>query len=64
MRALDWVALVVGTALGILGLTADLINVGGFPGFGWKQGLLTAAGLVLVVVGAVRIVRRDRQPRP
>lgn len=64
MRALDWFILMVGTALGILGLTADLIGVGGFPGFGWKQGLATAVGLLLVAVGAVRIVRRDRQCRP
>jgi hypothetical protein len=60
VRALDWTVLVIGTALGVVALTADLIGVGGFPGFGWKQMLGTAVALVLVVVSAVRIVRRER----
>lgn len=64
MRALDWLFLVVGTGLGIVGLTADLIGIGGYPGFGWKQGLLTAVGLVLVASAAVWIVRRDRSQGP
>jgi len=59
MPALDWVMLVVGTGLGILSLTADVIGLGGFPGFGWKQAVGTVVALVLVVLGAVRIVRRD-----
>jgi hypothetical protein len=60
VRALDWTVLVIGTALGVVALTADLIGVGGFPGFGWKQGLGTAVALVLVTVSATRIVRRER----
>ncbi len=61
MRALDWTVLVIGTALGVVALTADLIGVGGFPGFGWKQVLGTAVALVLVAVSALRIVRRERR---
>ena len=60
MPALDWMMLVLGTVLGILSLTADVIGIGGFPGFGWKQALGTAVALVLVAAAAVRIVRRDR----
>jgi hypothetical protein len=63
MVALDWVVLVLGTALGILSLTADLVGVGGFPGFGWKQAVGTAIALVLVLGSAVRIVRRERAQR-
>lgn len=64
MRALDWILLVLGTGLGVLSLTADLIGIGGYPGFGWKQTAGTAVALVLVVVSAVRIVRRERRPGP
>jgi uncharacterized membrane protein len=60
VRALDWIVLVAGTALGVVALTADLIGAGGFPGFGWKQALGTAVALVLVGVSALRIVRRER----
>jgi len=52
--------LVIGTAIGVLALTADLIGIGAFPGFGWKQWLGVAAAALLVAVGAVRIVRRER----
>ncbi len=53
--------LVAGTALGIVALTADLIRLGAYPGFGWKQASATVVALVLVGVSAVRIVRRDRR---
>lgn len=59
MPALDWVMLVVGTGLGVVSLTADVLGLGAFPGFGWKQAVGTAVGLLLVALGAVRIVRRD-----
>jgi hypothetical protein len=60
MTALDWVVLVLGTALGIVSLTADLLGIGGFPGFGWKQAVGTGVALVAVVASAFRIVRRER----
>jgi hypothetical protein len=53
--------LVIGTAIGILAVTADLIGVGGYPGFGWKQALAAGVAVFLVVSSAVRIVRRDRR---
>jgi hypothetical protein len=57
----DWFVLVVGTLLGLVSLTADLLGVGGFPGFGWKQVVGTAVAVVLVGASAWRIVRqRDR----
>jgi hypothetical protein len=44
----------------MLSLTADLVGVGGFPGFGWKQAVGTAVALVLVLGSALRIIRRER----
>jgi hypothetical protein len=61
LPALDWVVLVLGTVLGIVALTADLIGLGGFPGFGWKQALGTAVAILMVGAASVRIVRRERQ---
>jgi uncharacterized membrane protein len=57
---IDWAMLVVGTAVGVLALTADLVGLGAFPGFGWKQWVGVAAAAVLIGVGAIRIVRRER----
>jgi heme exporter protein D len=57
----DWLLLIIGTGLGLVSLTADLIGIGGYPGFGWKQATGTVVALVLVLVSAVRIIRRDRR---
>src|SRR5262245_19920168 len=48
----DWVLLVVGTALGVVSLTADLLGLGAFRGFGWKQILGTVVALGLVATTA------------
>jgi len=53
--------LVAGTGLGLLSITADLVGIGSYPGFGWKQVLGTLAGIGLVAVAAVRILRRERR---
>ena len=53
--------LVAGTGLGLLSITADLVGIGSYPGFGWKQGLGTLTGIGLVAVAAVRILRRERR---
>ena len=60
----DWVLLVTGTLLGVLSLTADLLGVGAFPGFGWKQVLGTAVALTLVIASGWRIFQRSRRERP
>ena len=59
--ALDWIALAIGTGLGVVSLTADLIGLGGAPGFGWKQALGTGIALLIILVQAWRIVRRERR---
>jgi len=61
LATLDWIVLVLGTGIGIVSLTADLIGLGGYLGFGWKQALGTAVALLLLLVSSIRIVRRERQ---
>jgi hypothetical protein len=63
MFGLNWALLVAGTLLGVLSLTADLLGIGGFPGFGWKQAVGTATALTLVVYSGWRIFRRSRRDR-
>jgi hypothetical protein len=64
MIGLAWVLLVIGTLLGIVSLTADVVGLGAFKGFGWKQVLGTAVALCLVISSGWRIYlgsRRDRR---
>jgi len=63
MIGLAWVILVFGTVLGVLSLTADLVGVGAFKGFGWKQELGTVVALCLVVVSGWHIFYRSRGRR-
>ena len=53
MLGRDWVLLVTGTLLGIVSLSADLLQIGAFSGFGWKQLVGTAAALALVAARGV-----------
>jgi hypothetical protein len=64
MFGLDWILLVAGTLLGVVSLTADLLGLGAFPGFGWKQVVGTATALGLVGRSGWRIFRASRRDRP
>jgi hypothetical protein len=60
----EWALLVTGTLLGIVSLTADLLGVGAFPGFGWKQVVGTVVALAVVIPAAWRIFQAMRRERP
>ena len=60
---LAWLVLVFGTLLGVVSLTADLVGVGAFKGFGWKQTLGTVVALCLVIAAAWRIFSGSRGER-
>ena len=45
------ILLIIGALLIIIALTADIIGIGVKPGFGWKQGLVLIAGLVIAFMG-------------
>jgi hypothetical protein len=60
----EWVLLVTGTLLGVVSLTADLLGIGAFPGFGWKQVVGTIAALVLVLPSGWRIFQASRRDQP
>lgn len=52
--------LIVGIALVLVGLAADVVGVGGHPDFGWKQILLVGVGIVIAIVGGLGL--RSKQP--
>ena len=45
------VMLVVGVLLALVSIFADVLGVGGEPGFGYKQGAGLVVGVVLAVIG-------------
>jgi hypothetical protein len=63
MIGLAWIVLVLGTLLGVVSLTADLVGIGAFKGFGWKQALGTVVALCLVVASGWRIFLSSRDKR-
>lgn len=63
MIGLAWVVLVIGTLLGVVSLTADLVGVGAFKGFGWKQALGTVVALGIVIASGWAIFHNSRRSR-
>ncbi len=50
--------IVIGIALLIISLLADMIGLGGAVGFGWKQIVGTVVGAAAVVAGLVVIFKK------
>jgi uncharacterized membrane protein len=54
LRGWRLLILVLGILLAIVSLFADPLGLGAKPGFGWKQSLGLAAGVVLAALGIWR----------
>jgi hypothetical protein len=52
-RTVAAVVLVVGVLMFLIAAAADGIGLGGAPGFGWKQIVGVAAGVLMAAVGIV-----------
>ena len=57
-RNLGFAAATVGVVLVLLAVLADELGIGGQAGFGWKQGILLAVGLVAVGGGVALLMGR------
>lgn len=57
-KTIGIVLLVVGIILLVLSLTADMIGIGGAPGFGYRQLMGSVAGVVIAVVGYILMTRK------
>jgi len=52
-KAVGIISLVVGVVILALSLAADIIGLGGAPGFGYKQILGTLVGAIVTIAGLV-----------
>jgi hypothetical protein len=52
-KTIGTILLIVGVILLIASLTADMIGIGGVPGFGYKQIVGTVVGVIAAVIGYV-----------
>ena len=57
-KGISTVLIILGIVLLVVSVAADVLGIGGAPGFGYKQIIGTAAGVVLVVVGFVMSRRK------
>ncbi|HSW37922.1 MAG TPA: hypothetical protein VLL97_00345 [Acidobacteriota bacterium] len=51
VKVIGWVVLVFGVILLTVSLLADLIGLGGMPGFGWRQSIGAATGGFMLLAG-------------
>jgi peptidoglycan/LPS O-acetylase OafA/YrhL len=58
-QQLGTLIILVGVVAALLAALADPLGIGDF-GFGWKQILLLAVGIVLIVAGGVMVLRTPR----
>jgi hypothetical protein len=58
------VIVLVGIVAVLIAALADPLGIGGQEGFGWKQGLLLAIGIVLIIAGGVTAPSRRTEAQP
>jgi hypothetical protein len=50
-RQVGTLIVLVGVVAALIAALADPLGIGGEDGFGWKQGVLLAIGIVLIIAG-------------
>ena len=60
-KTLGIVLMVIGILLVVVSLVADMLGIGSVPGFGWKQLLGTAVGVIVALVGIWMTFRKPVQ---
>ena len=56
------VVIALGALMLLASLTADMTGLGDGGGFGWKQMIGTVVGIVVLGIGAYRLMRQPRKP--
>ena len=57
-RTLGYIAATVGVVLVLLAVLADELGIGGQAGFGWKQAVVLAVGVIAAGAGAALAMGR------
>lgn len=55
-RQIGIVVVLVGVVAALIAALANPLGIGD-PGFGWKQGVLLAIGILLIIAGGVMVLR-------
>jgi uncharacterized membrane protein YccC len=50
-KTIGYILIVLGVAIVVISLAADLLGIGNSMGYGWKQLLGAAIGIVVAIVG-------------
>lgn len=56
-KTASWAALAVGLVAALVALFADVLGLGGAPGFGWKQIALLVVGSAVAAAAGFRLLR-------
>jgi hypothetical protein len=56
-RQIGMLVVLVGVVAALIAALADPLGVGEESGFGWKQGVLLAVGILLIIAGGVIALR-------
>jgi len=62
-KTISSVLIVVGVIIVVISLAADLLGIGNISGFGWKQMLGTAIGVVVALIGVRLTMSKPSQKK-
>lgn len=65
VKTIGMILIVIGVVVAVVSAAADLIGLSGATsvGFGWKQQLGTAVGVIIVLVGVWLALRKSLQKK-
>lgn len=62
-RTIGFVLIALGVVIVVVSLAADVIGIGNVLGFGWKQQLGTAIGVIMAIVGVWLALSKPNQKK-
>jgi len=62
-KTISSVLIALGAIMVVISLAADVLGIGNVPGFGWKQMLGTAFGIIVALVGVGLAMSKPNQKK-
>jgi hypothetical protein len=62
-KTISSVLIALGVIMVVISLAADVLGIGNVPGFGWKQMLGTAFGVIVALVGVRLTMSKPNQKK-
>ena len=60
-KTIGFLLIILGVVVLVVSLAADVIGIGGMPGFGWKQILGTVVGVIVALGGVWLALNKPTQ---